>query len=186
MRTDRGLRVAEWLLFRILHFSFYRVCASGWSQSGFHLDIQEQQTTGSAGNRGRFSFAPPRVPRAPRGRFNLNVQIEGAQLWNVLSGGARDHKESCRFSAGQLIRRAIPLYFIYVRVEKSVLGRNVPAPQRFLRRPQQFTEAIGVLFSGYILPGQIAVAIKAKKRISPLVLIRGKPDAELSVKLWTE
>src|SRR5262249_17273157 len=29
-------------------------------------------------------------------------------------------------------------------------------------------------------------AIKAKKRISPLVLNRGKPDAELSVKLWTE
>src|SRR5215510_527639 len=133
-----------------------------------------------------FSFAPPRDPRAPRGRFNLNVQIEGALLWDVLSGGACDHKESCRFSAGQLVRRAIPLYFINVRVEKSVLGRNVPASPRLFPRPQQFAEAIGVLFPGDILPGQIAGAIKAKKRISPLALNRRKPNADLSVKLWTE
>jgi hypothetical protein len=55
---------------------------------------------GGAEIMGMFSFAPPRDLRAPR-RFNLNVQVEGAILWKVLSGGARNHKESCRFSADQ-------------------------------------------------------------------------------------
>jgi hypothetical protein len=50
MRTDRGLQNAEWLLFRILHFSFYCVCPSGWSlQNGDYNDDYEQFDERKAG-----------------------------------------------------------------------------------------------------------------------------------------
>src|SRR5262245_65970756 len=37
-------------------------------------------------------------------------RLQTALLWTVLSGGARDHKQDCRCSASQLVRRAITLY----------------------------------------------------------------------------
>ncbi len=46
MRTDRGLQNAEWLLFRILHFSFNCVCANRRKehpdQNGDYRDDHEQ------------------------------------------------------------------------------------------------------------------------------------------------
>jgi hypothetical protein len=77
-------------------------------------------------------------------------------------------------------------YLINVRAEKFGLGRKIAASRRFLRGPQQFTEAIGVLFFADILPGQVAKAVKGKKRISRLVLNRGMPNAESSFQLRTE
>jgi hypothetical protein len=77
-------------------------------------------------------------------------------------------------------------YLINVRAEKSGLGLKIAARHRFFRRPQQFTEAIGVLFFADILPGQVAKTIKGKKRISRLVLNRGKTNAELSFRFRAE
>jgi hypothetical protein len=77
-------------------------------------------------------------------------------------------------------------YLINVRGEKFGLGRKIAARRRFFRRPQQFTEAIGVSFFVDILPGHVAKAIKGTKRISRLVLNRGKPDAESSFQFRTE
>jgi hypothetical protein len=44
---------------------------------------------GETGNTGMFCFALPRDPRAPRGRFNLNIQIEDAI--NLNNSAAADH-----------------------------------------------------------------------------------------------
>jgi len=81
---------------------------------------------------------------------------------------------------------SLPGYLINVRGEKFGLGRKIAARRRFFRRPQQITEAIGVLFFADILPGQVANTIKGKKRISRLVLNRGKPNAELSFRFRAE
>src|SRR6266545_4636868 len=80
---------------------------------------------------------------------------------------------------------SLPGYLINVRGEKFGLGRKIAARRRFLR-PQQITEAIGVLFFADILPGQVAKTLKGKKRISRLVLNRGKPNAELSFRFRAE
>jgi hypothetical protein len=77
-------------------------------------------------------------------------------------------------------------HLINVRAEKFGLGRKIAARRRFFRRPQQFTEAIGVLYFADVLPGQVAKAIKGKKRISRLVLNRGMPNAESSLQFRTE
>jgi len=77
-------------------------------------------------------------------------------------------------------------HLINVRGEKFGLGRKIAARRRFFRRPQQFTEAIGVDFFVDILPGHVAKAIKATKRNSRLVLNRGKPDAESSFQFRLE
>src|SRR5262245_38815844 len=77
-------------------------------------------------------------------------------------------------------------YLINVSGEKFGLGRKIAARRRFFRRPQQSTEAIGVLFLADILHGQDAKGIKCKKRISLLVLNRGKPHAALSFRFRAE
>ena len=77
-------------------------------------------------------------------------------------------------------------HLINVRGEKFGLGRKIAARRRFFRRPQQSTEAIGVLFFADILPGQVAKGIKCKKRISCLVLNRGKLHAALSFRFRAE
>jgi len=77
-------------------------------------------------------------------------------------------------------------YLINVGAEIFGFGRKIAARSRCFRRPQQFTEAIGVLFFADILPGQVAEVIKGKKRISRLVLNRGKPNAESSFQFRTE
>src|SRR5262249_22007297 len=77
-------------------------------------------------------------------------------------------------------------YLINVRGEKFGLGRKIAARRRFFRRPQQFTEAIGVHFFVDILPGHVVKAIKGTKRISRLVLNRGKPDPESSFQFRPE
>lgn len=77
-------------------------------------------------------------------------------------------------------------YLINVRAEKFGLGRKIAARRRFFGRPQQFTEAIGVRFFVDILPGHAAEAVKGTKRISRLVLNRGKPDSESPFKFRTD
>ena len=77
-------------------------------------------------------------------------------------------------------------YLINVSGEKFSLGRKIAARRRFFRRPQQSTEAIGVLFFADIFPGQVAKGIKCKKRISQLVLNRGKPHAASSFRFRAE
>jgi len=77
-------------------------------------------------------------------------------------------------------------YLINVGAEKFSFGRKIAARSRCFRRPQQFTEAIGVLYFADILPGHLAKAIKGTKRISRLVLNRGKPHAESSFQFRTE
>jgi hypothetical protein len=77
-------------------------------------------------------------------------------------------------------------YLINVGAENFGFGRKIAARRRFFRRPQQFTEPIGVLYFADILPGQVAKAIKAKKRIYRPVLNRGRLNAESSFQFSTE
>jgi hypothetical protein len=77
-------------------------------------------------------------------------------------------------------------YLINVGAEKFGFGRKIAARRRFFRRPQQSTEPIGVLYFADILPGQVAKAIKGKKRIYRPVLNRGRLNAESSFQFRTE
>ncbi|HEY9432648.1 MAG TPA: hypothetical protein VI260_14380 [Blastocatellia bacterium] len=77
-------------------------------------------------------------------------------------------------------------YLINIGAEKFGFGRKIAARRRFFRRPQQSTEPIGVLYFADILPGQVAKAIKAKKRIYRPVLNRGRLNAESSFQFRTE
>jgi hypothetical protein len=77
-------------------------------------------------------------------------------------------------------------YLINVGAEKFGFGRKIAARRRFFRRPQQFTEPLGVLFFVDILPGQVAKAIKGKKRSYRLVLNRGELNAESSFQIRIE
>src|SRR5262245_9053763 len=77
-------------------------------------------------------------------------------------------------------------YLINVGAEIFGFSRKIATRSRCFRRLQQFAEAIGVLFLADILPGQVAEAVKTKKRISLLFLNRGKPKAESSFQFRTE
>src|SRR5215510_2073318 len=121
----------------------------------------------------------------PHSAFSVQCDYAGGQSLNVLSGGARKHKESARFFAGQgLLGKG--RYFSDVRIEKSGLGRRVAARRRCFRRSQQFAEAICILFFADIQPGQVAKIIKAKRRLSRSTLNCGKSNADLLPKLGTE
>jgi hypothetical protein len=77
-------------------------------------------------------------------------------------------------------------YLINVGAEKFGFGRKIAALSRCFRRAQQFTKPIGVLYFADILPGQVAKAIKGKKRIYRPVLNRGRLNAESSFQFRTE